>query len=238
MSGTQKMARPQPVWRGEDGKGKGKGKGRGKGEGRGRGKGEGRGRGRGKGEGRGRGEGKGTRKGKGKGVFSQPSLSLNNVNVSPRVSSPFRSRTHNNVSRRIAHNIARRKANNDLEEVRKMVIKKGLTFKERKAKAKGTAMNAHSFNPAFYNAAVQRYKNNHMPVLSRNSQSSSSSPHYVNGEWPFRPPGPYHRSESPPYIPPDSPRSPSPYRPKSPKSPSWFLNRSNSPMYDPDNPRR
>ena len=223
MSGTVKRERPEPVWRGKEGKGKGKGKGKGEG----------------------RGEGKGTRKGKGKGkgVFSQPSLSLNNVNVSPRVSSPFRSRTHNNVSRRIAHNIARRKANNDIEEVRKMVIKKGLTFKERKAK--GMAMNASLFNPAVYNAAVQKYKNNHMPVLSRSPNHSyveswsirPPGPRYVNGEWPFRPPGPYHRSESPPYIPPDSPRSPSPYRPKSPKSPSWFLNRSNSPMYDPDNPR-
>ena len=208
MTGTEKTARPKPVREGK-GKGKGKGKGEGKGEGKGKGKGTRKGKG----------------KGKGKGIFTQPSLSLNNVvnlNLVKNVS--FRRRTQNNVSTKIAHNIAQRKAINDIEKERIMGLKNGLTLKERKAldqMKKGTALNKQVFyKPEDYNAAFNEYTKKYNP----------SKPRYVNGNLPELPDSPpYSRSNSPPYIPPDSP-----YRPV---TPPYY--RSDSPPYFPsDSPPR
>jgi len=251
MSGTQKMARPKPV-RGPRREDAGKGRSEDTGKGRSEGKGKGKGRSEGKGK------GKGTRKGKGKGKGVTPtSFSSNNVsNLNPVKESrgrpqPFRSITMNTVSS-IAKKIAQRKANNPIENIRRMVVKNKNTFKQRKERGKEKELKYPVFNPADYNAAFEQYKKNHMPVLSRSPNHSyveswsirppgPPGPFYVNGEFPFRPPGNYQRSDSDPYIPLVTPKVSPEVSPKvniDIRSDSPIRYRSKSPMYDPDNPRR
>ncbi len=209
MSGSERMARPEPVHRG-------KGKGRSDGESQGKGKGKGRGKGRGKGKGSRKG------KGKGKGTFTQGSISLNNVSNSAslkiRRPPPVRSQTQNTIYRKIIQ----RKANNTGES-RPI----GLTLKQRRAlDKKGTPLNNNTTRRLF-----QQSKQNHMlkPYVK---------PHYVNGQLPEYPNQPeWVRSISPPYRLPNILNSPnSPYQPESPKSEAWFQrfrNQNYSPPYNP-----
>jgi len=81
---------------------------------------------------KGKGKGKGTRKGKGN--FRHSSVSLNNVNTLVRRHRPppVRRGTQNNVSSKIAFNIAQRKANQDAMQELRTMVSKSLTLKERK----------------------------------------------------------------------------------------------------------
>jgi hypothetical protein len=176
-------------------------------------------------------------------LFTQASLSLNNV--SNRLPPPVRSKTQNNISRKIAQRKAKNKTNNNanaIKELRSM----GLTFKQRKAlDRRGTALNE---NTSYRHFSSKKNDLNLNENLLRNMKQHIPSKPYVkpryvkledeNGNTPEYPNSPpWEPSDSPPYQPPNSP-----YRPKSPKSPSWFLNRSDSPMYNfpvtpPDSPR-